>query len=373
MRRAALHILASVRKAFRKAARTSAGTLAALGAALLCLASCSVHEWPDTGTLALLKLDFSFATDLPPYLEIEYGTKTETSPEDYDVRYKVKFYPQLPGGGYDSSPAELYSLTLTKDDITELNWSAVTALPEGKWQIRCWADYVAQGSSEDLFYNTRDFSAITLPDNHTANSDRKDAFLGSAEVELYRVGSREEPVTATLEMERPLAKFQFIATDLRQLTTKVLRERMKHRGTSDIDASGADATGTPVEQSLDPEDYYIRFYYTSYMPCVFNIYTNKPVDSRAGVQFESGFTPISDGEVLMGYDYVLVNGVESSVQVQVALYERGTDELLSLTPSVTVPLKRSKVTTVRGEFLTLGAGGGLSVNPDFDDEYNVFL
>ena len=82
MRRAALHILAPARKAFRKAARSAAGTLAALGAALLCLSSCSVHEWPDTGTLALLKLDFSFATDLPPYLEIEYGTKTETSPED---------------------------------------------------------------------------------------------------------------------------------------------------------------------------------------------------------------------------------------------------------------------------------------------------
>ncbi len=336
--------------------------------AAVCLSSCSVHEWPEEGTPALLKLDFSFATDLPPYLEIEYGTKTEPSPEEYSVRYSVKFYPRLPGGGYDSSPAEPYSLTLTKDDITELNWSAVTVLPEGKWLVRCWADYVARGSAADLFYDTRDFGAITLPEAHSANTDRKDAFLGSAEVELHRVGSREEPVTARLEMERPLAKFQFIATDLRQLTTKVIRERMKQRGTSDVDASGA-----PAEQSLDPADYYIRFYYTSYMPCVFNIYTNKPVDSRAGVQFESGFTPISDGEVLMGYDYVLVNGVESSVQVQVALYERGTDELLSLTPSVTVPLVRSRVTTVRGEFLTLGAGGGLSVNPDFDDEYNVYL
>ena len=343
-------------------------TVTALVVALLSLASCSVHEWPDTGTPAQLKLDFRFATDLPPYLEIEYGTKAETSSDEYDVRYTVKFYPQLPGGGYDSSPAELYSLVLTKDDITELNWSAVTSLPEGRWQIRCWVDYVAQDSVDDLFYNTQDFSAITLPDEHTAGNDRKDAFLGTAEVNLYRVGSREEPVTATLEMERPLAKFQFIATDLEQLTTKVLRERMRQ-----IDASGTGAMDTPSEQRLDPDDYYIRFYYTSYMPCVFNIYTNKPVDSRAGVQFESGFTPISDGEVLMGYDYVLVNGVESSVQVQVALYERGTDELLSLTPSVTVPLKRSKVTTVRGEFLTLGAGGGLSVDPDFDDEYNLFL
>jgi hypothetical protein len=368
MRRAALHILASARKAFRKAARISAGTLAVLAAALTLLPSCSVHEWPDTGTLAQLRLDFRFATDLPPYLEIKYGTKTDISPEDYDVRYKVKFYPELTGGGYDTADAAAYALTLTKDDVSELNWTACAALPEGKWQVRCWVDYVAQGSDKDLFYDTEDFSSITIPEEHTANNDYKDAFLGSAEVELHRVGSREEPVSVTLDMERPLAKFQFIATDLEQLVTKVLREKATRRSRTD-----SDRPESPLEQSFRPEDYYIRFYYTSYMPCVFNIYTNKPVDSRTGVQFESEFTPISENEVLMGYDYVLVNGAESSVLVQVALYDRETRELLSLTPAVSVPLVRSKVTTVRGDFLTLGAGGGLGINPDFDDEYNVYL
>ncbi len=368
MRRAASHILTAARKAVRNAAHTAAVTLVALAAAVTLLPSCSVHEWPDEGSLAQLRLDFRFATDLPPYLEIKYGTKTDISAEDYDVRYKVKFYPELPGGGYDSADAASYALTLTKDDVSELNWTACAALPEGKWQVRCWVDYVAQGSAEDLFYETVDFGSITLPEEHTACNDYKDAFLGSAEVELHRVGSREEPVGVTLEMERPLAKFQFIATDLEQLVTKVLKEKATRRSRSD-----SDRPESPVEQGFRPEDYYIRFYYTSYMPCVFNLYTDKPVDSRTGVQFESGFTPISADEVLMGYDYVLVNGVESSVLVQVALYDRETKELLSLTPSIEVPLVRSKVTTVRGDFLTLGAGGGLGINPDFDDEYNVFL
>lgn len=344
----------------------AASLFAAVVAAILTLASCSVHEWPDEDTLARLKLNFSFATDLPPYLDIRYDTRAGISPDGYDVRYTVKFYPQLPGGDYAGNESIAYTTVLTKDDVTELNYSAVVPLPEGRWRIRCWVDYVTHGSTADLFYDTGDFGAIRIPEGYAADNDFKDAFLGCVDVDLYRVGSREEPVEATLEMERPLTKFQFIATDLEKLVMKVLKEKMALE-------DGTDRPSESAAAGFNPEDYYIRFYYTSFLPCVFNMFTDKPTDSRMGDQFESEFIPLSEDEVLMGFDYVLVNGTESSVQVQVALYDRETCELLSLTPSITVPLVRSKVTTVRGDFLTLGTGGGIGIDAEFDDEYNVFL
>ncbi len=328
---------------------------------ILLASSCSIHEWPQENLPAELTLDITFATDLPPYMDVYYGTKTDVSPsEEYDFRYIVKFYPQLPDGSYDRNEATDYTLVLTKDDVTDLNYSTNVYLPEGSWQIRCWADYVRQGSKEDLYYITRDFSAITLPEEHTANTDFKDAFLGSTEVSLHRVGSGLVPVGATLEMERPLAKFRFIATDLVRFVEKVIKNRSADYSSQD-------------RSSFNPDDYYVEFSYTSYMPFMFNMFTNKPIDSRTGVKFRSDFTPLSSDEVLMGFDYVLVNGVESSVFVQVALYDINTGETLTIIPSITVPLVRSKVTTVRGAFLNLGTGSEINLHTEFDDEFNLFI
>ncbi len=328
---------------------------------ILLASSCSIHEWPQENLPAELTLDITFATDLPPYMDVYYGTKTDVSPsEEYDFRYIVKFYPQLPDGSYDRNEATDYTLVLTKDDVTDLNYSTNVYLPEGNWQIRCWADYVRQGSKEDLYYITKDFSAITLPEEHTANTDFKDAFLGSTEVSLHRVGSGLVPVGATLEMERPLAKFRFIATDLVRFVEKVIKNRSADYSSQD-------------RSSFNPDDYYVEFSYTSYMPFMFNMFTNKPIDSRTGVKFRSDFTPLSSDEVLMGFDYVLVNGVESSVFVQVALYDINTGETLTIIPSITVPLVRSKVTTVRGAFLNLGTGSEINLHTEFDDEFNLFI
>lgn len=383
--------------------------LSAVAAASLCLAgilgvsSCKVHEWPNPSTPADLKLDFVFSTDLPPFMEVNYDpTKVSASPEDYDFRYQVKFYRQLPDGKFDTNEASEYNLTLTKDDVTSLDYSTVVSLPEGRWLIRCWADYVAQGSDEDIFYKTSSFKAIELSENHYGNSDFKDAFLGTAEVELVRLGSKEEPVSAVLEMERPLAKFQFIATDLDELVTKVMKSKMtseefsrymeekrKAEDLSKAPQKGSVTVASPAElpasspqyapwdptkaPGFNPSDYYIRFYYTQFMPFMFNMFTNKPIDSRTGVYFDSEFVPLNTSEALMGFDYVLVNGHESSVYVSVGLFDYESEEPLSMTNPINVPIVRSKLTTVRGDFLTIGTGGGIGINPDFEDEFNIYF
>ncbi len=366
MRRLKTLVQSAVRGAF---ARTAVG--AALSAALaLSTVSCSVHEWPDAGLPARLRLEFRFSEDLPPHMDVDWATRTRGgSPEDHCVRYSVRFYAGLPGGGYSEEDSRELRLVLTKDDVSSLDLSTEVSLPEGRWKVRCWADYAARGSSADLYYGTEDFRSVTVPEGRAGCTDFADAFLGSAEVDLRRRGSREESSVAELEMGRPLAKFRFIATDLRQLETKVLRERAERRGASDA----PDAPGAAGTRGFDPSDYSIVFHYTSFLPCVFDVLADRPVDSRSGAGFEGEFTPISEGEALLGFDYVLVNGAESAVQVQVELRERATGELLSLTPPIEVPLSRSRVTTVRGDFLTMGAGGGVGVDPDFDDEYNLFL
>lgn len=354
----------------------SAVRAAVCAAVLLLAASCRVHEWPDPSTPASLELELVFSEEMQDYDEIisyENGQRMKTadySRDDMAIRHILRFYPGLPGGGYSSNAASDYTVVLTRPATEELNLRRTVSLPEGRWKILCWTDYVVSGGAEDLFYETGDFSAVTLPENHVAGTDFKDAFRGVDEVELRRMGGSESPVRVTLGMERPLAKYRFIATDFDALVTKVKREKSAGAAASGDASTAADPS---LSAAFNPEDYYIRFTYGSFMPCVFDMFKDKPTDSRTGVGFDSVFIPLSDKEVLMGFDYVLVSGYESGVYVQAALCDGVTGEVLSRTPSVLVPLVRNRVTTVRGDFLTMGAGSGISVNPDFEDDINIYI
>lgn len=114
------------------------------------------------------------------------------------------------------------------------------------------------------------------------------------------------------------------------------------------------------------------FYYSGYMPCAFNIMDNKPCDSMTGVSFESTIKAVDEHEARLGFDYVFVNGKESSVMVTVALLdEDGTQ--LSRSNQIEVPLKRSMLTVVKGSFLIQETGGGVAIDPDFEGEFNIVL
>jgi hypothetical protein len=80
---------------------------------------------------------------------------------------------------------------------------------------------------------------------------------------------------------------------------------------------------------------------------------------------------LSKTEMLLGYDYIFVNGIETTLNIQVEVYDKDNN-LMSKSNPVNVPVKRSMLTDVRGEFLTSKATGGVAINPSFDgDDYNV--
>ena len=128
-------------------------------------------------------------------------------------------------------------------------------------------------------------------------------------------------------------------------------------------------TKTPV---VDLEKYTVVFFYSGYMPNAYNMMEGKPCDSATGVKFSSAISAIDNHDARLGFDYVFVNGEESSVMVTVALYdEEGTQ--LSISRQIEVPIKRSMLTTVRGSFLMQNTGGGVAIDPGFEDEFNIYI
>ncbi len=345
---------------------------AALAAcALLCITSCAVHEWPEpTPADVIVNLDFD--TQLPQYKVLnEEGTRASHDGRDYDIRYTIAAYRLLQDGSYAEEPFLLK--VFSKDEIDELNATFRFSIDEGSYRFYVWTDFVLAGTQSDYFYNTTNFRRISLQGTHEGNNDFRDAFSGSADLKVIRRGSKETPSTVTVQMRRPLAKFEFITTDLQEFITETI-EAMIRKEEAEAAAKAGETksegdTKTPV---VDLEKYTVVFFYSGYMPNAYNMMEGKPCDSATGVKFSSAISAIDNHDARLGFDYVFVNGEESSVMVTVALYdEEGTQ--LSISRQIEVPIKRSMLTTVRGSFLMQNTGGGVAIDPGFEDEFNIYI
>ena len=340
-------------------------------ACLLLLSGCCVHEFPqENGERVPFELNLDFSTELPLYLEIDATKNNGESKgpgESHDLRYIIQAYRH----DYRDENSRIADTTFifTRSEYKNLNYRAPLMLPEGDYTFRVWSDYVAANTQTDKYYDTRDFSEIILSsrDPHEGTNDYRDAFRGYAEATVLNPNEYSEEEAATIEnratasMVRPLGKFQFISTDIQIFIQRII-EMMKEQGMSSDEAT---------MQNIDLNDYRIVFRYNAFMPCSYNIFTDKPADAWTGISFESRMETLSETEVSLGYDYVFVNGSESTLSLTVEVYDKDGKKMSSSQP-IQVPVVRSKLTVVRGEFLTSEASGGVSINPGYDgDDYNV--
>ena len=210
--------------------------------AILGFSACDVHEFPDMPERRPyeLVLDFTNAIEMGFYQTIDYsrasteaspsGTKTQTE-ITYDIRYTVNAY-RIDGN--EGNRLSDTTIVVCNSDLENMNHTLRLNLRPGKYRFLVWADYVVHGTKTDLYYNTSNFEEIILADrqNHTGSTDRRDAFRGEKEAEVYdnpELTANSTRSTAVnrieVEMERPLAKFKFIFHDIVKFLSDVLRQR----------------------------------------------------------------------------------------------------------------------------------------------------
>lgn len=311
----------------------------------LCLYSCDVHEFPYPVEIEYtLHLDYN--TELPLHKVVEYyedDTKSSTKSSDYDIRYIIE-------ATSVSGEYEPQRFVFSKDDTEELNNKFTLKLMEGEYNFKVWTDYILSGNNDDLFYNTSRFEDICITDGEYRGSiDLKDAFKGSVTSTLS-----VENTSDTVNMMRPLAKFNFISTDIDKFISKVAELMPTNDG----------------ETKIDLNDYTIVFAYQGFVPSSFNLNTDKPADSKTNIAFKSKINALNNNEAELGFDYVFVHDYESYVTVAIGVYDN-EGNLMSQFKPVEVPLMRSKLTTVKGNFLTAETGGSVGILPDFEGDFNI--
>lgn len=341
----------------------AAAAIIALFAAVFTTSCDEVHEFPTP--LDKVEFHLRLVYDLPMpilnhYVDIETTASTRAVQTEGQMRYVIRLYPRDAASGTVSSRyTEEY---IFYRDLAEGYDTEVTlAAPGGDYEMRVWSDLMKDPS--DMYYDYSDFAKINIRDKHCANTDYRDAFRGKHNITLLSDIIERLPENYEVQMQRPLAKYEFITNDLVEFAKKEA-QRIASKNNA-----GSSSTTAPA-QPVNFNDYKIVFYYVGFMPDTYSMFTDRPVDSSTGIIFESKLSQLNADEASLGFDYLFVGTEETSTTVQIGLfYKDGTQ--ISMTEPIDVPLRRGWHTILRGQFLLSEASGGIVIDPSFDGDYNL--
>lgn len=323
-------------------------------AAILLVTGCRVHELPeggDDGAVVELTLNLRFdSKELPLYKEIEYDSK---GIEAYDGRIVVALFRYASERANDKPDyVFLFNEAGGLKDLSE-----VVKVAPMNYQVLVWADYM---NASTVFYTSPvlsndlsadKFTVVTLQDPYHGNTPWRDAFYGVQDASLASYLTNNSQHTIDIQMERPNARFNFVATDKDQFARYL---------------------SSKAGEEVDATDFKVKITYPQFLPCAYDVLKEAPVDSRTGVEFDVTPTLLSDDNIDLGSDWVFANGDKTSVIVTLSFYDaRG--QFISSLNNLEVPLCRGKNTTVKGALLTSGVSSGISIDPSFDGEFVIEL
>lgn len=313
------------------------------------LMSC-VHEWPEQDN-DKVKVCLKVRHDLT-WTEYEYAldAAARSGSSDWKAQYVFHVY----RAGDFSAPVSRE--VLLSDDLSLADFDMALELPSGEWDIYVWQDLVSDGRTP--YYDTSDFSHITYLKPYRGDTDRRDAFEGHVSVSVPSTVEAGASLASDITLERPTAKYVFIATDFDEFCAETLRKEQ-----------AAGTLGAPAKAPT-LEDFSVIARYPLFMPGVYDMFDARVSDSFTGISYDASIRPIDDDEAVIASDYVFMNHHNSGVQVQLSLKSPSGD-IAPLTATVTVPLLRGQITYVRGKFLTASVGSGLDIDFSFSDDINI--
>ena len=332
---------------------------------LLLFSSCDVHEWPVKRETMPVHVSLNFHAEMGEQDFFYEGISSRSMSDAYDMRYVIRAYPISEDGTVSKDYDVEFIFANTDVELGgNYNYNTNVDLPEGVYRLIVWADFVDEGSTFHKYYNCENFSSIVLNGAHTGNTDYRDAFSGSADVTIVSCVEEEVEIQEiAVEMKRPLAKYTFISNDLGEFIEK---ELIRTRGES----FDGEEEGSRV---INLDDYKVVIFYPMYMPNTYNTFNDKAVNSASGVRFSSKITRVNDSEASLGFDYVVINDdPDAKVTVSIGLFDN-KGEQLAMSDNFNIPLKRSVNTIVRGKFMVVEAGGGISIDPSFNGDHNIVL
>lgn len=282
----------------------------------------NVHEYPDGSNPwdPTVTVNINVTLKSSPISNI-YQTvhSTRTSVTNLRRHFIVEAWEnENEGKPVIASRTELY-----KEINDDTNLKLALKLNARKYKIAIWQDLVDL-DGHNKFYTTASLEDIHLqePASYIGDTDEKDCSSTVITVDLTPYNNRKNTeISVSSMMERPLTKLEFISTDA-------------GRFIADYDIGKMSA----------------KIVYSCTLPTGYDALRGKLTNTRAGYCCKTSLKAISDNEIRVGFDYILVDTYETYIYAMIYVYDGNGDEVCHAGPYYT-PIKRGYVTEIRERFL----------------------
>lgn len=305
--------------------------LSVAAAAMVTITSCQQEDFTGSQSGEVeIAIKTSLPTAIGTYTSAQGGS-TNVDQAANDLRYIMEVWTK------GANPEKVHREVKTVD--TWADASAVTfnaRLLAKEYDFVFWADFVAQGSEDDVNYITTDLNNVQFNASYGVSKETRDAYYGKQTIDLTAQGA----TIGGIVLKRPFGKIRLIATD-----------------------KPVNTTGTVVP-TLATVNYGSNAFYGAFDALNGAVKGNKTAFSNA---FES--TPVLEGDdYVLAFDYLLAAEDLTSVSgVSVAITVNGETYNKTLP---TLPIAVNKLTTVTGNFYSNEGTLTVDVSDAFDANGN---
>lgn len=264
----------------------------------------------------------------------------------YDVRYILEVYDVTKDYENLNTPIKKREIK-TYNEYQETMFT-VRLVPNRDYRFVLWADFVNQGSEDDLYYDTTDLNKVTRIGKAVAMDECQDAYFIQKDLHVGNSG-----ISESLTLKRPFGKIRVITTDHDEVNigsepAKVEVKFYNHTLYTSLNAVTGVATGATV-----------------------NEYTYDITKETS--PYTEGYDSEAQNMTLFA-DYILAGDEnEGAQEVNFTIEVTGKDGRVinSHDFNTQIPLERNHLTTIVGNLLTLQNDITISIDDNFDGEYVI--
>lgn len=332
-------------------------TSAIMLAAFMPLGAC-VHEYPGEGKeIDPTEIDLTIRLETTPSI-------TETSEiAKYDALPKyLYFVVELYEDDFQSEPVMRRTTGALRKGDGSAAIDLTVPVHAGKYRLAAFAAACYDIDSDGCMYDLTDLGNVVFKDEYEGSTELKECYALNMDIDLeLPEGTWFAEQTVTGRMESPLGRLEIISEDVADFVTRI-GER----------SSASESVMKGPEEDLWRQ-YGLQWVYSFYYPVGYNVMTGYPNKTEQNVSFDTDIYLINDSEVLMGYDYVFVNGEDIDINLSLVLYGSQSGEIINTYSGVNATVYKGRTTTVRGDFLTTSQGAGIGIDPGFDGDINIVI
>ena len=333
---------------------------------LLATASCdkTIHEYPYDANLTLTVRCTASLEEPLHYVTVECDSEDGISyvvraqnAEQEETRFTepvcLRFIVDLYRERHSHSSFVERKVVFADIDTPAPQATTSFAVAADRYKVLVWCDYVLSDTRESYYYITEDLRNVRYTDMPIPNNNDKDAFSNVASIDLtkHSHACHDQNILCDMMLERPNGRYKCIATDAKDFIA---------------------CNGTMTE------DITAVITYVEYVSAGYNVEEQKPNYFEPTRTFVAKAEIDDSGNMVLCYDYVLVNGKQSNVKLNMTFY-RGdvtfddsgevVGDKISQWHGVVAPLKRNMETIIEGRLLTTSFGSGsVGIDPGFEGE-----